>query len=108
MSVNKVILLGNLGQDPELVESKDGGAPLLKFHMATEVRWKGSDGEKKEHTTWHWVNIWGKEALKLYEILHKGSKVYVEGRIDNQRYSDPDGGKDRFRTIVRARDVQLV
>jgi single-strand DNA-binding protein len=96
MSVNKVILIGNLGGDPEF---KDVGTGLAKFTMATSETYKTKDGEKKTETQWHNVSAWGKLAEIVSKYLKKGSKVYVEGKLTYHMVEDADGNKKYFTEI---------
>ena len=98
MSVNKAILLGNLGKDPELKHTASGKT-VVNFSMATSERWT-SDGEKQESTTWHNIVAWGKQAEVMAEYLRKGKQVYIEGRIANRSYDDKDGNKRYISEVV--------
>lgn len=104
-SVNRVTLLGNLGQDPE-VRSTAGGTPVVNFTMATSRRWKEGD-EVKEHTDWHRVVAFGRTAEIIGEYVRKGSQLYVEGRLQTRAYLDRDDEK-RYVTEVIAQRVQLL
>ena len=99
MSVNKAILLGNLGRDPELRYTPSGKA-VATFSLATTERWSGQDGQKNESTTWHNIVVWGKQAEVMKEYLAKGRQVYIEGRIVNRSYDDKDGNKKYISEIV--------
>ncbi len=88
MSVNKAILIGNLGKDPEL-KFLESGRAVCKFSLATSEKWT-KDGEKHENTTWHNIVAWGKQAEVIKEYLSKGRQVYIEGRIENRSY-EQDG-----------------
>jgi len=90
MSVNKAILLGNLGKDPELSETKTGKT-WCKFSMATTDYSKNEDGTKKEWTVWHNIVAWGKLGETMAKYLKKGQQIYLEGRINNRSYEDKDG-----------------
>jgi len=104
-SVNKVILLGNLGKDAE-TKFTQGGTPVTKFTIATGRRWKDQQsGEWKEETDWHNVVLWRAENLANY--LLKGKQVYVEGRLQTRSYEDKDGKKQWFTEVV-AEDVILL
>lgn len=103
-SVNKVILVGNLGKDAE-TRFIPSGAAVTNFSVATARRWKDQSGEWKEETDWHNVQIW--KAEKLAEYLRKGTTVYVEGRLKNRSYEDKDGQK-RYITEIIADDVILL
>lgn len=97
MSVNKVILIGRLGEDPELKYTQSG-KPVCNFTLATTERWT-TDGEKQESTTWHNIVVWGKQAEVMKEYLNKGTEVYLEGRIVNRSY-ETDGGKRYISKVV--------
>jgi len=97
MSVNKAILLGRLGKDPELRYTPSGKA-VASFSLATSERWTGQDGQKNESTTWHNIVAWGKQAELIKEYLRKGREVYIEGRIDNRSYEKKDGSGKTFRS----------
>jgi single-strand DNA-binding protein len=105
-SVNKVILIGNLGRDPE-VRFTQGGTPVANFTMATTDRWSDPSGEKKERTEWHRIVVWGKQAEVAGEYLRKGRPVYVEGSLQTREWVDRDGNK-RYTTEVRAQRLQLL
>jgi single-strand DNA-binding protein len=99
MSVNKAILIGRLGKDPELKYTPSGKA-VCNFTVATNERWSGADGQKNETTTWHNIVAWGKQAELLKEYLSKGREVYIEGRIDNRTYDKKDGTKGYISEVV--------
>jgi len=100
MSVNKAILLGRLGKDPELRYTPSGKA-VASFSLATTERWTGQDGQKNESTTWHNIVAWGKQAELIKEYLRKGREVFIEGRIDNRTYEKKDGsGKGYISEII--------
>jgi single-strand DNA-binding protein len=105
-SVNKVILIGNLGRDPE-VRFTQGGTPVANFTMATTDRWNDPSGEKKEKTEWHRIVLWGKQAEIAGEYLRKGRPVYIEGSLQTREWVDRDGNK-RYTTEVRAQRMQLL
>ncbi len=99
MSVNKVILLGNLGKDPDLRYTPSGKA-VATFSLATSERWTSQDGQKQENTTWHNIVAWGKQAETIKEYLTKGRQVYLEGRIANRSYEDKEGNKKYISEVV--------
>jgi single-strand DNA-binding protein len=99
MSVNKAILIGRLGKDPELRYTPSGKA-VTSFSLATTERWTGADGQRNESTTWHNIIAWGKQAELLKEYLSKGREVYIEGRIDNRSYEDKEGNKRYISEVV--------
>jgi single-strand DNA-binding protein len=106
-SVNKVILIGNLGADPETRYSTDGAA-ITNIRMATTDRWKDkSSGEMREQTEWHRVVFFGRLAEIAGEYLKKGAPVYVEGRLRTRKWTDKDGN-DRYTTEVTADAMQLL
>ena len=105
-SVNKVILVGNLGRDAEL-RYTPGGAAVSKFSVATTEVWNDKSGQRQERTEWHNIDLWGKQAESLSEYLVKGKQVYVEGRLQTDEYTDKDGNK-RKTTRVRCDRVVLL
>jgi single-strand DNA-binding protein len=105
-SVNKVILVGNLGRDFEL-RYTPGGSPVGTMNLATTESWKDKEGQRQEKTEWHRVVVWGKTAENLNEYLTKGKQVYVEGRLQTRQWDDKDGNK-RYTTEVRADSVVLL
>jgi single-strand DNA-binding protein len=106
MSVNKVILVGNLGRDVELRHTP-GGAAVAKFSVATNERWKDKSGQLQEHTEWHNIVAWGKLAEFCGSYLSKGRQIYVEGTLRTRTYDDEKGNK-RYFTEVRAQTIQLL
>lgn len=96
--MNRVMLLGNLGDDPEL-RVTSGGQPVMKLSLATSFRWKTESGEQKEKVEWHRLQMWGKRAESLARHLRKGMKIAVEGRISYSSYEDRDGNK-RYATDI--------
>ena len=105
-SVNKVILVGNLGRDAEL-RYTPGGAAVAKFSLATTEVWNDKAGQRQERTEWHNIDLWGKQAESLSEYLVKGKQVYVEGRLQTDEYTDKEGNK-RKSTKVRCDRVVLL
>ena len=105
-SVNKVILVGNLGRDAEL-RYTPGGAAIAKFSLATTEKWNDKSGGQQERTEWHNIDLWGKQAETLAEYLRKGKQVYVEGRLQTDEYTDKEGIK-RKSTRVRCDRVVLL
>lgn len=89
-SVNKVILLGNLGADPELRHTASG-TPVANMRLATSRRWNNKDGEWQEETQWHSVVAWGKTGELCGQYLSKGRQVYIEGRLQTRKWQDKDG-----------------
>jgi single-strand DNA-binding protein len=104
-SVNKVILVGNLGRDAEL-RYTPGGAPVATINMATTEVWNDKAGQKQEKTEWHRVVLWGKTAESLSEYLTKGKQIYVEGRLQTREW-EKDGVK-RYTTEIRGDRVVLL
>ena len=104
--VNKAIIVGNLGRDPELRFTASGRA-VAKFPVATSERWTDQDGQKQERTEWHNIVVWGKQAETCGQYLSKGRQVYVEGGIRTRSYDDKDGNK-RYITEIVARDVRFL
>ncbi|HUP29961.1 MAG TPA: single-stranded DNA-binding protein [Usitatibacter sp.] len=105
-SVNKVILIGNLGRDPETRYMPDGGA-ITNISIATTENWKDKNGEKQEKTEWHRVAFFGKLAEIAGEYLKKGSQVYVEGRLQTRKWQDKDGA-DKYTTEIVANAMQML
>ena len=103
--VNKVILIGNLGADPEVRYAQNGTA-VANFRVATTETWK-KEGEKEEQTEWHRVVTFGRLAEICGEYLSKGSKVYIEGRIQTRKWEDRDGNT-RYTTEVVAREMKML
>ena len=105
-SVNKVILVGNLGRDVELKHTP-GGTAVATLNMATTDVWNDKSGQRQEKTEWHRVVLWGKTAETLAEYLVKGRQIYVEGRLQTRQWDDRDGNK-RYTTEVRSDRVVLL
>jgi len=105
-SVNKVILVGNLGRDPELRYIPSGQA-VANFSLATSDRWRDKEGNNQERTEWHRIVVWGKSAENCAQYLQKGRSVYVEGRLQTQEWEDKEGVK-RKTTEVVAQTVQFL
>jgi single-strand DNA-binding protein len=106
-SVNKVILIGNLGRDPETRYLPSGDA-VTNISIATSEKWKDKGGEQQEHTEWHRIAFFGKLAEIAGEYLKKGSPVYVEGRIRTRKWQDKESGQDRYSTEIVADRMQLL
>ncbi len=104
--VNKVILVGNLGADPDM-RYTPSGAGVCELRVATSDSWTDKSGQRQERTEWHRVIVWGKRAEVCAKYLSKGRQVYVEGRIQTRNYDDKDGNK-RYITEVIANDVQFL
>lgn len=105
-SVNKVILVGNLGRDAEL-RYTPGGAAVATINMATTDVWTDKSNQRQERTEWHRVVLWGKSAESLSEYLVKGKQVYVEGKLETRSWDDKDGNK-RYTTEIRSERVVLL
>ena len=106
MSFNKVILVGNLGRDPELRYTAQG-TPVCSFSIATNERRKDRNGEMQDHTTWFRVTLWNRQAETASQYLQKGRQVYIEGRLRVEEYTDRDG-KPRQSLEVTATDMQFI
>lgn len=105
-SVNKVILVGNLGRDPE-TRYTTGGDAVTNIRIATTDTWKDKNGEKQERTEWHTVVFFGRQAEIAGEYLKKGRQVYVEGRLQTRKWQDKDG-QDRYTTEIVADRMQML
>ena len=105
-SVNKVILLGNLGRDPE-TRYTTGGDAVTNLRIATSEQWKDKAGEKQERTEWHSVVLFGRQAEVAGEYLKKGRSVYIEGRLQTRKYTDKEG-VEKYSTEVVADRMQLI
>jgi single-strand DNA-binding protein len=105
-SVNKVILVGNLGRDAEL-RYTPGGAAVATLNLATTEVFKDREGQKKEDTQWHRVILWGKTAESLQDYLTKGKQIYVEGKLQTRKWKDKDGN-DKYTTEIRGDRVVLL
>lgn len=106
MSVNKVILVGNLGSDPELRYTQ-GGHAVANFNIATNERWTDKEGKTNERTEWHKIVVWGRQAENCEKYLSKGRQVFIEGRLQTRDWEDKDGNK-RFTTEIVANNVQFL
>lgn len=107
-SVNKVILVGNLGRDPEVRYSPDGAA-ICNLSIATTSQWKDkSSGERREETEWHRVVLYNRLAEVAGEYLKKGRQVYIEGRLKTRKWQDKDTGADRYSTEIVGDQMQML
>jgi single-strand DNA-binding protein len=106
MAVNKVILVGNLGKDPE-VRFTGSGKAVCKFPLATSEVWNDAEGRRQERTEWHNIVVWGKQGENCGQYLAKGRQVYVEGSIRSHSYDDKDGNK-RYMTEIIAQQVRFL
>ena len=106
MALNKVMLIGNVGNDPE-IRNVQGGAKVASFNLATTERYKDRDGNQHENTEWHNIVVWNKSADFVEKFVKKGSQVYVEGKITTEKWTDKEG-KERFTTKIRVDGIQLL
>ena len=104
--INKVILIGNLGADPELRHTQSG-VTVASFRVATTERWKGQDGQMQEQTEWHSIVAWKRLGEICGEYLSKGSRVYIEGKLQTRKWQDQDG-KDRYTTEIKVREMKML
>lgn len=105
-SLNKAILIGNLGQDPE-IRTTPSGQTVATFSIATGEKFKNKAGESEERTEWHNIVLWGKLAEIARDYLHKGKSVYIEGRIQTSKWEDKEGNT-RYRTEVVGDRMQML
>ncbi|AJE02332.1 single-stranded DNA-binding protein [Geobacter pickeringii] len=105
-SLNKVMLIGNLGKDPE-VRYTPAGTAVASFSLATSEKFKNKNGEWEERTEWHNVVLWGRQAEVAGEYLSKGKTVYIEGRLQTRKWQDKDG-RDRWSTEVVGEKMQML
>lgn len=105
-SLNKALIIGHLGGDPELRHT-GGGAAVVNVSIATNEKWKDKDGGTKESTEWHRVVFFGKLAEIVAEYLKKGSMVYVEGRLQTREWEDKDGAKQKTTEVIASQMVML-
>lgn len=106
-TVNKVLLLGNVGKDPEIA-STNGGTLVAKLSLATSERFKDKQGEWQERTEWHNLVAYARGAEILRDYVHKGSKLYVEGRLTTRSWDDKESGKKIYRTEIVVGDISLI
>ncbi len=106
-SVNKVILIGNLGKDPE-VKVTPSGTPVAKFSLATNERYKDKAGQWQDRTEWHNLVAWQRTAEIIGEYVKKGSKIYVEGRLQTSSWDDKTTGEKKYRTEIIVNDLVLL
>lgn len=104
--VNVVILLGNLGSDPEIRYTQNGTA-VASFSLATTERRKGKDGQTQDFTEWHRIVAWNKMAEICEKYLHKGSKIYIEGRLQTRKWQDKNGA-DHYTTEIIVREMKML
>lgn len=105
-SLNRILIIGNLGADPE-VRTTPGGTRVANLRVATNERWKDRDGNPQEHTEWHRVSLYGATAEIAEKYLRKGGRVFVEGSLRTDKWTDRDGN-DRYTTEVRGRNIILL
>lgn len=105
--INKVILVGRLGKDPE-IRSTPGGQSVAKFTVATDERFTDRNGEKQERTEWHNIVAWGKLGEICGQYLKKGKLVYIEGRIRTDSWDDKESGQKRYRTEIVANEMKML
>jgi len=104
--LNKVMLIGNLGKDPE-IRATQSGTSVVTFNLATTERWKDKSGQQQENTEWHRVVVWDKLADICGQYLHKGSKVYIEGKLQTRKWQDQNGN-DKYTTEIVAKDMKML
>lgn len=104
--INKAILIGNLGGDPE-IRYTQSGTQVASFTVATTERFKGKDGQMQENTEWHRIVSWNRLAEICGKYLHKGSHVYIEGKIQTRKWQD-QSGNDRYTTEIVAREMKML
>ncbi len=105
--VNKVILIGNLGRDPE-VRSTPSGQTVASFSLATNRKWRDRDGNRQEQTEWHSVVCWGRQAEVAGQYLTRGKKIYVEGRLQTSSWEDRQSGEKKYRTEIICENFQML
>ena len=105
--VNKVILVGNLGRDPER-RSTPSGQQVATFTVATNRKWRDRDGNRQEQTEWHNIVVWGRQAEVAGEYLKKGRQIYLEGRLQTRSWDDKQSGEKKYRTEVICENFQML
>jgi single-strand DNA-binding protein len=105
--LNKVMLIGNLGRDPE-VRSTPSGQAVASFTLATSRRWKDKSGQRQEQTEWHNIVVWGKQAEIAGQYLTKGKQVYIEGRLQTRSWDDRQTGEKKYRTEIVCDTFQML
>jgi single-strand DNA-binding protein len=106
-SVNKVILVGNVGQDPEVTYTASG-VPVAKVSIATNERFKDKNDQWQDRTEWHTVVAWQRQAAIVGEYVRKGSRLYIEGKLHTSSWEDKQSGERKYRTEIVARDIVLL
>ena len=113
MALNKVMLIGNVGNDPEIryldsnPQSPQGNAKVASFRLATTERYRDRNGETRENTDWHSIVAWRSNADLVEKFVHKGSQIYIEGKLRTRQWTDQTGNK-RFTTEIQADNIQLL
>jgi single-strand DNA-binding protein len=105
--LNKVMLIGNLGRDPE-VRHTTSGQTVASFSLATSRKWRDRDGNRQEQTEWHNIVCWGRQAEIAGQYLTKGRQIYVEGRIQTRSWDDQQSGEKKYRTEVVCDNFQML
>jgi len=105
--VNKVILVGNLGRDPES-RSTAAGQPVVNFTVATNRKWRDREGQRQEQTEWHNIVCFGRQAEVAGQYLHKGKQIYVEGRLQTRSWDDKQTGEKKYRTEIVCDNFQML
>jgi single-strand DNA-binding protein len=105
--LNKVMLIGNLGRDPE-VRSTPSGQPVASFTLATNRKWKDKNGQRQEQTEWHNIVCWGRQAEVAGQYLTKGKQIYVEGRLQTRSWEDKQSGEKKYRTEIVCDNFQML
>ncbi len=105
--VNKVILVGNLGRDPE-VRSTPSGQSVANFTLATSRKWTDREGQRQEKTEWHRIVCWGRQAEIAGQYLVKGKQIYVEGRLETRSWEDKNSGEKRYTTEIICDNFQML
>jgi single-strand DNA-binding protein len=105
-SLNKAILIGNLGSDPE-IRTIPSGARVAQFSLATSRRWTDKNGQQQEKTEWHRIVVWDRLVDVVEKWVHKGDRLYVEGEIEYRQYQDKDG-VTKYMTEIRAREIMML
>lgn len=106
MSLNRAQLIGHIGREPELKYTQQGSKPVLRFSLATSDRWIDDNGNKQERTEWHTVLVWGKRAEGLAKLLHKGSRVFVEGQLRTRCWEKE--GQKHYSTEINMTEIDLL
>lgn len=106
-TINKVILIGNLGADPDFRQAP-GGATVANLSIATTNTWKDQTGQFQDHTEWHRVAVFGRTAEVARDYLRKGSKVYIEGSLRTRKWQDKNTGQDRYSTEIFVNEMQML